>query len=136
MSGMKYIAYLLVYAAGLPVFAETYIGASISIHQPGIYGRIDTGNFPAPSVIYADPIVVVATPISTYQRPIYLYVPPGHLRDWSNHCGAYSACGQPVYFVQEKWVREQHERSQVQQFQGPKSKGREHQNQRGGQGQK
>lgn len=131
---MKYIAHLLVLLAGLPAFAETYIGASISIHQPGFYGRIETGNFPPPRVVYAEPVVVITSPVSTYQRPIYLYVPPGHLRDWPKYCNAYSACGQPVYFVQENWVREQHETTQVQQFQGPKFKGREHPKQRGGKG--
>jgi hypothetical protein len=33
-------------------------------------------------------------------------VPPGHQKHWAKHCGQYNACGQPVYFVQENWVRE------------------------------
>jgi hypothetical protein len=45
-------------------------------------------------------------------------VPPGHARNWKKHCGAYSACGQPVYFVHNDWYndvyaphyREQHGR--------------------------
>ena len=31
-------------------------------------------------------------------------------RKWGKHCAKYNACGQPVYFVQEKWVKERYER--------------------------
>jgi len=41
--------------------------------------------------------------------PLYLYVPPGHQKKWAKHCGAYNACGRPVYFVKESWVRERYE---------------------------
>jgi hypothetical protein len=37
-------------------------------------------------------------------------VPPGHQKNWGKYCGQYQACGQPVYFVQESWVRERYER--------------------------
>ena len=30
-------------------------------------------------------------------------MPPGYERDWGRHCGAYNACGQPVYFVRDDW---------------------------------
>lgn len=43
--------------------------------------------------------------------PIYLYVPPGHQKKWAKHCGQHNACGQPVYFVKESWVRERYEES-------------------------
>ena len=82
-----------------PVFAATNVGVSIGINQPGVYGRIDIGSFPAPAVIYAQPVIYAPTPVAVYQRPIYLYVPPGHQDNWGKHCGRYSACGQPVYFV-------------------------------------
>ncbi|OYU92606.1 MAG: hypothetical protein CFE45_22620, partial [Burkholderiales bacterium PBB5] len=36
----------------------------------------------------------------------YLWVPPGHQKHWRRHCGAYSACGVPVYFVQERWYHD------------------------------
>ncbi len=37
------------------------VGVSISIGQPGFYGRIDIGRFPQPQVIYAEPRVIVET---------------------------------------------------------------------------
>ena len=92
--------------------AQTSVGVSIGIYQPGVYGRIDIGNFPAPAVIYPQPIVVVPSPVAVVRRPIYLYVPPGHQKHWSKYCGRYGACDQPVYFVQEGWVREHYEHDQ------------------------
>jgi hypothetical protein len=49
-------------------------------------------------------MVIVPSPVAVYQRPVYLYVPPGHQKKWAKHCSRYAACGQPVYFVQERWV--------------------------------
>jgi len=69
-------------------------------------GRIDIGNYPAPAVVYAQPVVVAPAPAAVYQQPIYLYVPPVHQANWGRYCGRYAACGQPVYFVQETWIRE------------------------------
>ncbi len=93
-----------------PVFAQTSVGVSIGINQPGVYGRIDIGNAPPPVVVMPQPVVIQPSPVAVYQRPIYLYVPPAHQRDWRRYCGRYSACGQPVYFVREDWVRERWER--------------------------
>ena len=90
-------------------FAQSNVGVSIGINQPGVYGRIDIGNFPPPRIVYPQPVVIVQSPVAVYQQPIYLYVPPGHQKNWSKHCGRYNACGQPVYFVQEAWVRERYE---------------------------
>lgn len=95
--------------AGLLVSPSTRaadVGVSISVSQPGVYGRIDIGRFPAPDVIVAQPVivqqprVVVARP-----QPVYLWVPPGHQKNWSKHCSRYNACGTPVYFVKEEWYR-------------------------------
>ena len=36
-------------------------------------------------------------------------MPPGHQKNWRKFCGRYNACGQPVYFVQEGWVRERYD---------------------------
>jgi hypothetical protein len=106
---MKKIVLLLGALALVPAFAQTSVGVSVGINQPGVYGRIDIGNFPQPRVIYPQPVVIVQSPIAAYQRPVYLYVPPGHQKNWAKHCGRYNACGQPVYFVQEDWVRERYE---------------------------
>jgi hypothetical protein len=104
------IAVLLAILAAAPAAAQTSVGVSIGINQPGVYGRIDIGNVPPPPVVYPQPVVIVPGPVAVYQRPVYLYVPPGHQKNWAKHCGRYAACGQPVYFVQETWVRDRYER--------------------------
>lgn len=106
---MKTLATLALALATLPAVAQTSVGVSIGIHQPGVYGRIDIGNVPPPPVVYPQPVVIAPGPVAVYQRPVYLYVPPGHQRDWARHCARYAACGQPVYFVQERWVEQRWE---------------------------
>lgn len=104
------IALALVWAvATSTVSAQTSVGVSIGINQPGVYGRIDIGNMPPPPVVYARPILYAPPPVAVVQQPVYLYVPPGHQKKWGKHCARYNACGQPVYFVQERWVRERYE---------------------------
>ena len=88
--------------------AQTTVGVSIGINQPGVYGRIDIGNRPTPIVINQQPVIIVQQPVTVVRQPIYLYVPPGHQKKWSKHCSRYNACGQPVYFVQEQWVVERY----------------------------
>lgn len=105
----KLLALTLTACALAPAFAQTNVGVSIGINQPGVYGRIDIGAFPQPRLVYAQPVVVAPAPIAIHQQPVYLYVPPGHQKHWSKHCGRYNACGQPVYFVREDWVRERYE---------------------------
>ncbi|WP_342620104.1 hypothetical protein [Rhodoferax sp. GW822-FHT02A01] len=92
--------------ATFSIFAETSVGVSIGINQPGVYGQIDIGNFPPPRVINQQPIVIIQSPV---REPVYLYVPPGHQKHWEKHCHEYNACGRPVYFVREDWVRERYE---------------------------
>ena len=77
------------------------VGVSVSIGQPGFYGRLDIGNYPPPQLIYRQPIMVQRVPMD--RPPIYLRVPPGHAKKWSKHCHEYNACGERVYFVQDKW---------------------------------
>jgi hypothetical protein len=103
------VASALAVAAAAPALAAD-IGVSISIAQPGVYGRIDIGNVPPP-VVYAQPVVIVPGPYAVQRQPIYLYVPLEHQRHWSRYCSRYAACGQPVYFVQERWVRDRWEAS-------------------------
>lgn len=104
---MKHIALLvLAAAAATPAHSGPEVGVSIGIQQPGVYGRIDIGNVAPPPVVVAQPVVVAAAPVAVYQRPIYLYVPVVVQRNWPRYCNRYAACGQPVYFVQETWVRE------------------------------
>jgi len=100
-------------AATLPALAAD-VGVSISIGDPGFYGRLDIGNYPPPQVIYRQPMIIERVPMD--RPPIYLRVPPGHAKHWSKNCHKYNACGERVYFVQDNWYtreyapryREQH----------------------------
>jgi hypothetical protein len=101
----------LALTAPLPALAQTSVGVSIGINQPGVYGRVDIGNLPPPPVILPRPVLIAPPAIAVQAPPpMYLYVPPGHQKHWAKHCAEYGACGHPVYFVQEKWVRERYER--------------------------
>lgn len=80
------------------------VGVSVSVGQPGFYGRIDIGNFPRPALIYPEPIIV--RPVGVAYEPIYLHVPPGQAKKWHSYCGQYNACGRPVYFVQDHWYND------------------------------
>jgi opacity protein-like surface antigen len=84
------------------------VGVSVSIGQPGFYGRIDLGNAPQPRLIYAQPMIIQPPPIGYARQPIYLRVPPGHEKHWDKNCHKYNACGQPVYFVQDNWYRNEY----------------------------
>lgn len=107
----KLLAIALTLGALAPAFAQTSVGVSIGINQPGVYGRIDIGNVPQPQLVYAQPVIIARPAHYVQQQPIYLYVPPGHQKNWAKHCGSYNACGQPVYFVKEQWVRDRYEES-------------------------
>ena len=88
-----------------PVLA-TDVGVSVTIGQPGFYGRIDIGGFPPPLVIYDTPRYVQRVPAG--RPPIYLRVPPGHIKHWDKHCREYNACGEPVYFVRDDWYQREY----------------------------
>ncbi|MDE2417915.1 MAG: hypothetical protein KGN32_08925 [Burkholderiales bacterium] len=105
----KLLILALAVCALVPAFAQTSVGVSIGINQPGVYGQIDIGNYPPPRLYYPQPVIIAPGPVAVYQQPIYLYVPPGQQRNWGMHCARYNACGQPVYFVREDWVRERYE---------------------------
>lgn len=81
-------------------------GFSVNIGQPGFYGRIDVGGFPAPALIYPQPMMIER---GSYGRPpLYLRVPPGHAKHWRKHCHSYRACGEQVYFVRDDWYRSEY----------------------------
>jgi hypothetical protein len=84
------------------------VGVSVTISQPGVYGRIDIGKFPQPQVVVAQPVVirpVARTAAAPALQPVYLWVPPGHQKNWRKHCDRYNACGVPVYFVRDDWYQ-------------------------------
>ena len=88
-----------------PVLAAD-VGVSVSIGQPGFYGRLDIGGYPQPQVIYRQPIAIERVPMD--RPPIYLRVPPGHAKNWSKHCREYNACGERVFFVQDNWYNREY----------------------------
>jgi hypothetical protein len=100
---MKRILFAVLAAASLPAFAAD-VGVSINVGQPGFYGRIDIGDVPRPVLINPQPIVI--EPVGVGRAPLYLHVPPGHARHWGKHCHEYHACGEPVYFVDDRWYNE------------------------------
>lgn len=99
----------LVFAAAMlaaPAFAAD-VGVSISVGQPGFYGRIDIGNaYPQPVLVYPQAVVVDRVPAG--RPPLYLNVPPGHAKHWSRHCREYNACGERVYFVRNDWYEREY----------------------------
>jgi hypothetical protein len=82
------------------------VGVSVTVGQPGFYGRIDIGGFPQPQVIYGQPVVIERDEME--RPPIYLHVPPGHAKHWSKHCHEYNACGERVFFVQDGWYNREY----------------------------
>jgi len=100
----RFLFAVAIAATVMPVFAAA--GVSVSIGQPGFYGRLDIGNVPPPPLLYPQPLVIQPMPVGVAPQPIYLHVPPGHAKNWRKHCHRYNACGQPVYFVQEHWYND------------------------------
>jgi hypothetical protein len=101
------LALVLGITAASAVTAQTSV--SIGINQPGVYGRINIGELPRPALYRAEPVIIVPSRVVVERRPVYLYVPPTHEQNWRRYCGQYGACGQPVHFVRDEWVRERYE---------------------------
>ena len=94
---------VLLFTTSVLAFAD---GVAVSIGQPGFYGQIVLGDpYPAPQVVYAQPVIIQPPPVAVVQQPMYLRVPPGQMKKWSRYCGRYGACGRQVYFVQDAWYQ-------------------------------
>ncbi|MES3015080.1 MAG: hypothetical protein V4750_15310 [Pseudomonadota bacterium] len=106
----KIIAIVLAAGAIGSAAAQPSVGVSIGINQPGVYGRINIGDVPRPALILPQPVLITRPRVAVQRDPVYLYVPPTHQQNWRQYCGRYEACGQPVYFVRDQWVRERYER--------------------------
>ena len=119
---MKRIAIAALFTAASCAAFAADVGVSISVGQPGFYGRIDIGNAPPPVLVYPQPVVIqpvrVVQPVPV--QPLYLHVPPGHAKDWGKHCHKYNACAQPVYFVKDDWYNTVY----VPHYQSEKGKGK------------
>ncbi len=101
---MKHFLFIIILAMVVASAEATDVGVSLSVGQPGFYGRIDVGNFPRPEVMYPTPVLVAPVPAGVLvPSPVYVNVPPGHAKHWSKHCHQYNACGRPVYFVKNQW---------------------------------
>ena len=99
----------LILAIGAVSTATAQTSVSIGINQPGVYGRINIGNVPPPALYRVEPVIIAPPRVVVERQPVYLYVPPTHEQNWGRYCGQYNACGQPVYFVRDEWVRERYE---------------------------
>jgi hypothetical protein len=90
---------LLVAALAAATFSAS-AQVSISVGQPGFYGRIDMGGFAPAPLVYGPPVLA-----SGYYNgpPVYLRVRPEHRRHWSRYCSYYNACGERVFFVRDDW---------------------------------
>ena len=122
---MKRIILSVIAAAALiPAARAADVGVSVSISQPGVYGRIDIGRFPQPVLVAPQP-VLIAPPrmVVVRPQPVYMWVPPGHQKKWNKHCHKYNACGVPVYFVKQEWY-DQHVRYSDERGGKGKSKGK------------
>ena len=76
-------------------------GIAISIGAPGFFGIVDINGYPAPELVYPEPIVI--DPAAAWGPPIYLRVPPYYINDWGRYCYQYNACNRPVYFITDTW---------------------------------
>ena len=103
---MKRFLFAAVLSLGASSVLAADVGVSISVGQPGFYGRIDIGDYPPPQVIYPQPVIVERVPVQ--RPPVYLRVPPGHAKHWKKHCHEYNACGERVYFVNDDWYNREY----------------------------
>lgn len=104
------------------------VGVSVTIAEPGVYGRIDIGRFPQPQVVVPAPVVIVPPPrvvAAQPPQPVYMWVPYGHRKEWGKYCSRYNACGVPVYFVRHDWYDREV---------GPHRRGHDRDDDRGGKG--
>ena len=99
------IAALAMAAIG-SAMAQPSVGLSIGINQPGVYGQINIGSLPAPALVAPQPVIIA--PGAVVAPPTYLYVPLAEQHNWRRYCRKYDACGRPVYFVREDWVRDRY----------------------------
>jgi hypothetical protein len=105
----RILAAALVAGAVGSALAQPQVGVSVSINQPGVYGRVTIGEV-RPALVLPQPVIISQPSVVVHRTPVYLYVPDDHQQNWRRYCGRYAACGQPVYFVRDDWVRDRYER--------------------------
>ena len=98
---MKRLLLAAALAVSIAPASAADIGLSLSIGEPGFYGRIDLGDYPPPQLIYQQPRLMYRQTVA--RPPIYLHVPPSHAKNWRLYCRQYGACRERVYFVNSDW---------------------------------
>lgn len=97
----RFLAAAALGAAIVGLSGQARADLSITLGEPGFFGRIELGDSPRPVLLYDRPIIIVTGPVR--RPPVYLRVPPGHAAHWDRHCRDYDACAVPVYFVADDW---------------------------------
>ena len=119
----KYLAVAAFAAvAASPAFAQNF-GVNVGMGDSGYYGRIEIGNYPPPVVVNTQPVIIEQQRV--YVEPVYVRVPEGHRKHWAHHCGAYNACGRPVYFVKDSWYHNTYRPRYVQEHSHDHNRGRD-----------
>lgn len=103
---MRLFLIAVVLAAAASPARSADVGVSVSVGQPGFYGRLDVGDYPPPQLIYQRPRMV--RQVEMDRPPVYLHVPPDHARNWRRYCRRYDACGERVYFVRNRWYEREY----------------------------
>lgn len=103
MKRLLFLASMALIAFPIHGLAETNVGISVRVGEPGFYGAIDIGNAPPPVIYSPQPVIIQPVPVVAPLPPLYLRVPPGHRKHWDKHCAEYDACGRQVYFVDDRW---------------------------------
>lgn len=97
----------LVFGLALISTAWAQVGVSLQFSQPGVFGRVDIGQFPQPQVIVPTPVIIQPPAVGVPPpEPFYLWVPLDHRKHWDHYCHQYNACGHPVYFVNHAWYHD------------------------------
>jgi hypothetical protein len=104
----KVIAFMFAVVAAGSALAQPNVGVAVGINPPGVYGRVNIGPLPGAALVLPQPVIIAPPAVVLPRPPIYLYVAPRYQQDWRHNCWRYSACGQPVYFVRDGWVRERY----------------------------
>jgi len=79
------------------------VRVTVNIGDPRYYGPIEPQGYPAPQLVYREPVIVYPVRGERLPPPVYIRVPVGEARHWERHCRKYHACDQPVYFVTDEW---------------------------------
>lgn len=97
----RWLAILLLAVVAVPATAAD-VGVSITIGEPGFYGRLELGDTLRPHLIHTHPIIIYDRGYG-HRAPIYLRVPLSHRSNWRHYCHYYDACYDRVFFVHDSW---------------------------------